>query len=843
MTAPRSTPVGYVEVALPVPLDRPFTYSVPLGVRLEAGMRVLVPWGSRQLVGVVMGVHSDVPVLAAGQKIKPVSRVLDAAPVLDAAVLALTRWTASYYHAPLGEAVRCALPPATEVRARRRLHLTPAGAEALARRPLLLFKAGEAPEPARGGQLMELLAAARPGLAPAGARKRFGAQVEAALRRKWLVEAPESSAEPGAPVGPVTPAYRLTMLGVAKAGAPLVPRVSAQQQAVLRQLAEAGGMLPLAALRTASVSALATLRRQGWIERLSLETPPEAPRWAPRPRVQLNPAQQAALAAIVACLPQPSAASGASQVVLLHGVTGSGKTAVYIAAIEAALARGLGALLLVPEIGLTPAVFADFEDAFPGSISIQHSGLSARERAQHWHRAQQGLARVVIGTRSAVFAPLPHLGLILVDEEHDGSYKQQESPRYHARDLAVLRGKLGGAAVVLGSATPSLESYAQATRGRYRLVNLAQRVEKRPLPQIRLVDMRAEFQRCAAEQKPKRGQKAEEPTFSATLLQALTDRLARREQSLLLINRRGYAPVVVCRSCGVIVQCRDCALSLTFHKREYNLACHVCGFTLAVPQLCPECGSEHIYFMGAGSEKVEEQLAALLPQARIARLDRDTARGKRAFEQILGDFRAGHYDILVGTQMIAKGHDVPAVTLVGVINADGGLTFPEFRAAERTYQLLTQVAGRAGRGEVAGEVILQVLHPDHYALRAVVDNDFQHFLEKEDRFRRLLHYPPAGALAALWVRHADLDRAQQFTRVIAAFLEAEVESSGAPVRVCGPAPASVPRLKAEYRFQFLLKSPRRQALQGLLQRLRAFLSAQQFPATVVGIDVDPVNLN
>ncbi|MHB8734298.1 MAG: replication restart helicase PriA [Terriglobales bacterium] len=839
----RTTPESFVEVALPVPLDQTFTYLAPHGVKVEVGMRVLAPWGRRHLVGVVLAVHQQRPTLAAGQEIKLLGRVLDTAPVLDASVLALARWTASYYQAPLGEALRCALPPATEVRAQRHLRLTPRGEEALARRPLLLFKAGEAPAPSRSGQLMELLAAARAGVAAAGARRRFGAAVEAALRRKWLVESAESTAETGAPAGRVTPAYRLTAVGKEAMQGTLPKRVSAQQQAVLRQLAQAEGVLPRAALRAASASALATLQRQGWIERFSREAPPEAPRWAPRPRVQLNAAQREALEAIISGLPLGPDAGAAGKVVLLHGVTGSGKTAVYIAAIAATLERGLNALLLVPEIGLTPAVFADFEDAFPGAISIQHSGLSARERAQHWHRAQQGQARVVIGTRSAIFAPLPHLGLILVDEEHDGSYKQQESPRYHARDLAVLRGKLGGAAVVLGSATPSLESYAQVTRGRYRLVTLRQRVEQRPLPQIQLVDMRAEFQRTAAEQKPKRGQKAEETTFSIALLQALEDRLRRGEQSLILINRRGYAPVVMCRSCGVVVQCRDCALSLTFHKREHNLVCHVCGFTLAVPQRCPECGSEHIYFMGTGSEKVEEQLAAQLPRARIARLDRDTARGKRAFEQILGDFRAGNYDILVGTQMIAKGHDVPAVTLVGVINADGGLTFPEFRAAERTYQLLTQVAGRAGRGEVAGQVILQVLHPDHYALRAVVENDFHYFQEKEERFRRLLHYPPSGALAALSVRHVDLDRAQQFTRVLAAFLEAELERSGAPVQVCGPAPASVPRLKAEYRFQFLLKSPRRQALQLTLQRLRAFLRERRFPATAVGIDVDPVNLN
>src|SRR6185312_1800512 len=349
---------------------------------------------------------------------------------------------------------------------------------------------------------------------------------------------------------------------------------------------------------------------------------------------------------------------------LLHGVTGSGKTAVYLAAIEKALQRGQGALLLVPEIGLTPALFADFEHAFPGLIAMLHSSLSDGERGQHWRRLQRGEARIAIGTRSAVFAPVRALGLIVVDEEHDASYKQQESPRYHARDLAVLRGKLAGARVVLGSATPSLETYQHARDGKYGLVEMAERVESRPLPAIQVVDMGAAFRRRAAGGAPARNKRPdEEAIFSAELAAALRQRLERGQQALLLINRRGFAPVVLCRACGASVMCRDCALALTFHRRAERLVCHFCGYGTEVPRVCPGCGSEHLYFLGAGSEKVEEALAALLPGARIARLDRDTARTRRDFEQTLRRFAAREFDILVGTQMIAKGHDLAGVIM------------------------------------------------------------------------------------------------------------------------------------------------------------------------------------
>jgi primosomal protein N' (replication factor Y) len=684
-----ATPISarFVDVAVPVPLDRAFTYAVPedpaVRAALQPGVRVTVPWGRRRLTGVVMALCAEAPPALAPAQLKPIADVLDAAPVVDAHVLALVAWAASYYQAPIGELARCALPPGS----------------------------------------------ATTGLRP--------------------------------------------------------PR------------------------------------------------PQPAGLWHARPRVErLNSSQQRALADIVGD-GSPAAP------LLLHGVTGSGKTAVYLAAIEETLARGAGALLLVPEIGLTPALFADFTAAFPEQVAVLHSGLGVAERARHWRRLRLGEARVAIGTRSAVFASLPNLGLILVDEEHDASFKQQESPRYHGRDLAVMRAKLSGARIVLGSATPSLESYAHARAGKYRLAVMAERVERRPLPAIRIVDMGAEFRRRAPE--PRRRQREAAELFSEDLRAALADRLERGQQSLLLLNRRGFAPAALCRACGEMASCRDCSLALTFHKRAARMLCHFCGFTAAPPTACAQCGSEHIYFTGAGSERAEEELAALFPKARIARLDRDTARSRRHFEQVLANFRAGDVDILVGTQMIAKGHDVPGVTLVGVLQADLGLAFPDFRAAERTFQLLTQVAGRAGRGREPGEVILQAHHPEHYAVAAAAAGDFAGFYEREAEFRRWLHYPPFAALAWAQLRHADYDRVLDYAARCGQFLR-QLAPDHPRTKMLGPAPALLARAKREHRMQFVFKSESRRELHRLLAALRRFAEAEKLPATALIVDVDPLNL-
>lgn len=834
---------GWVDVALPVPLDQAFTYIVPAGLRVAAGMRVRVPWGRQTLIGVVVAVHHRLPESAEGATLRPVERVLDTEPVLDGVLLEMARWTAAYYQAPLGEAIRCALPPPAEVKERRRLRVTEEGARLLSAPTQMVFAAAPGPDrDVKATSLREMLEAIADGMARSTAQARFGAAaVRNALRQGWLAEESDVATQVAARV---ETAYRLT-------GTEPDPalRRTAQQRLILEQLQSAGGSMPAAALlQQTSLSALQTLVKRGEVERFEIEAAPLPPDWAPRPRVEsLNPDQTRIFNEVMErvrrrVVPQPTPGAVDDRgVILLHGVTGSGKTAVYIETIQATLDLGRSALLLVPEIGLTPAVFADFADAFPGQVAVLHSGLSAAERAQHWHRARRGEARVVIGTRSAIFAPVPGLALIIVDEEHDASYKQQESPRYHARDLAVLRGKLANAVVLLGSATPSLESYVHANSDKYVLLTMLRRVQKRPLPAIRLVNMSEEFRRRSVG-RSQRSAAEEDAPVSTDLANAIQDRLDRNEQVILLINRRGYSPVVLCRSCGKTVGCRDCDLSLTYHKRAQRLVCHVCGYDREVPVQCPSCGSEFIYFLGAGSEKVEERLGGLFPRARIARLDRDTARGRRQFANILGAFRKGEYDLLVGTQMIAKGHDMPGVTLVGVINADLGLTIPEFRSAERTYQLLTQVAGRAGRGDLPGEVILQVLHPEHYAVQAALANDYGVFYEKEARFRQWMHYPPFAALAGIQIRHTEQERVLQMTNQVGRVLEKLVPPDANGLRVLGPAPAPVARMKTEYRYQFLLKGSSRRHLSEILRTIRSFAREQKYPATALVIDVDPLTL-
>ncbi|MFQ5817102.1 MAG: primosomal protein N' [Terriglobia bacterium] len=520
--------------------------------------------------------------------------------------------------------------------------------------------------------------------------------------------------------------------------------------------------------------------------------------------------------------------AGAFATVLVQGVTGSGKTELYSRAIQRCVAQGRTALLLVPEIALTPAVGQLFQARFGDEVAVLHSGLGARERSTAWWRLRRGEARIAVGTRSAVFAPLANLGLVIVDEEQDTSYKQEETPRYHGRDVAVVRAKLEGAVAVLGSATPALESSYQARTGGYHWVRLERRVADRPLATVEVVDMRQEFEETKTP-----------ALFSRRLRARIESTLASGGQVLVLLNRRGYAAFLLCRKCGATVQCANCSISLAYHRARNRLLCHYCGSMRALPARCLKCQSEHLYFVGEGTEKVEQELARLFPGARVGRLDRDTARRQRAHERILGQFARGELDILTGTQMIAKGHDFHRVTLVGVVSADGILGLPDFRAAERTFQLLTQVAGRAGRGELPGKVIVQSYYPDHYAIQFGARQDYEGFYEQELRFRRLMHYPPFTALANLVVRDPRLEVAIRYARLFERVFAAEKTGD---VRVLGPAPAPLARLKRDYRFQFLLKAAERRALG---RTLRAALEAARegkVPPGAVVVDVDPISL-
>ena len=551
----------------------------------------------------------------------------------------------------------------------------------------------------------------------------------------------------------------------------------------------------------------------------------------------MNEAQTEALASITVAMDK-----GEFRPHLLFGVTGSGKTAVYVAAMQRALAAGKGALLLVPEIGLTPATAATMVAAFGSEVALLHSQLTPDERAEQWHRIRRGEARVVVGTRSAVFAPLPDLGLILVDEEHDGSYKQEETPRYHGRDVAVMRAKLIGCTVVLGSATPSLESWGNADAGRYARLEMLSRVNDRPLPVVETIDMRAEFQATG-----------KESLFCRQLVEETQATLDRGEQAIILLNRRGYSFVVMCRSCGEKIQCENCAISLTFHKSAsgtelladgrapvgQRLECGYCGYRRGVPERCPKCASEHLFYLGAGSQQGEERLAELFPGARLGRMDRDTVRTRGDMERLLDKLYSGEINLLVGTQMIAKGHDIHGVTLVGVVGADFALSLPDFRAAERVFQLLTQVSGRAGRGDKPGRVLVQSYQPDHYVHRFARNHDYPGFAAREMNLRRGARYPPFAALANVVVQSEDLQETLAWSGALGRWFAA---SRPAGVRVLGPAAAPLSRLKRIHRFHFVLRAERRDALRACLREMLAAVDREAIPRRSVVVDVDALHL-
>jgi len=650
------------------------------------------------------------------------------------------------------------------------------------------------------------------------------------VRKKWLIReaiAEERDARRTERIAVLVPDAR-------------IPKLNENQTAILAELAAAGSRMRVADLRELSVpaSTLATLVKRGLV---AIEEAPQNFHLGGLPangkkhahEHALNEAQVEALGSIAAAMAQ-----GGFKPILLYGVTGSGKTTVYFAAMQRALDAGKSALLLVPEIGLTPAMAGEMFAAFGAQVALLHSGLTPDERAEHWHRIRRGEARIVVGTRSAVFAPMVDLGLILVDEEHDSSYKQEETPRYHGRDVAVMRAKFNNAVVVLGSATPSLESWANSERGRYQRVEMLTRVMNRPLPVVELVDMRIEFKETARED-----------IFSRQLVAETQATIDRGEQVIILLNRRGYSFTVICRSCGEKIECENCAISMTYHKPVLGtdlhahagdrLECHYCGFRRSIPKVCPKCQSEHLYYLGAGSQQGEERLQELFPNARIGRMDRDTVRGRGDLERLLTRLHSGEINLLVGTQMIAKGHDVHGVTLVGVIGADSALGLPDFRAAERVFQLLTQVSGRAGRGELPGRVLVQTYHPEHYAIQYSATHDYTGFVAKELQYRRWMHYPPAAVLANVLVQGESMAEAAAWANTLGRWFAATPLDN---VRVLGPSAAPIARLKRIYRFHFVLKAERRDALSRTLRALLAHADAQAIPRRNLVVDVDAVHL-
>ena len=756
----------FIHVAVPVPALDLLTYRVPDAMPAPAvGARVVVPLGSRTVTGIV--VARDVTLASVAEsEIKSIRQVLDDDAFLPAEVVALARWTAEYYAAGPGETITAVLPPKTR------------GARADAHKT------------------MRVAAITAAGLTLVG----VGAEL-----------APPEAIEGPSKLGPY--ARPLT----AKQTAALEVLAGAPHGLPTSQLAARG--LGAGTVSRLAASGLVSLR-QDRVDRDPFEAAPFAA-VAPEADRRLTIEQEAALSRLRAM-----ATAGRFGVALVHGVTGSGKTEIYLRLAAAVHASGRGVLMLVPEIALTPAIASIFRQTFGDRVAIQHSRLSEGERHDQWQRIRRGDIDVVVGTRSAVFAPLDRVGLIVVDEEHDSSYKQEESPRYNGRDVAIVRGQRANALVVLGSATPSMESYHNAMNGRYERIVLERRVLDRPLAAVSVVDMREEY-----------AMEGPEAVLSRALKDAVAARLARSEQALVLLNRRGFATSVFCRQCAGTLECPNCSVSLVVHGEgtARRVRCHYCNYSTRVPTACPQCAGPYLAQAGFGTERVEAEVARACPAARVARLDRDAVRRRGALGALLSRFRRGEIDVLVGTQMIAKGHDFPRVTLVGVVSADVGLGMADFRASERTFQLLTQVAGRAGRGEQAGEAIIQTLYPDHYSIQLACRQDYAAFYARELQFRKAMRYPPIVSLINTVVRARTFAGAMDDAADLVQRLRAESDR----FRVLGPAPAPLGKLRGEYRAQLLIKGTNRKQMR---EAVAAAIAARSDLQRRVVVDVDPVSV-
>lgn len=809
---------AFIAVAVPTPLLQPLTYRVPPALRAVAvpGARVRVPLGARRVIGVVFETDVAPP---PDLEIKEILAVLDepGSPALPADVLATVRWMSDYYLAAPGEAARAALPAALAPSSDPWVRITERGRAA----------AGEADAP----EALRLLAGRPEGKAR---RSTFIAKLARSaewrlLQRAGFIEVLAAEGEArGAPmvrqlVRP-QPGWEIRREAIQRQ----LGRAPAQWNAL--QTAAAGPPRPAAELARAAgvaLGAVSALVRRGLLV-MEEETLPAAPLpdfgiAASRPEL-LTAEQSLALAKIVAALESREAKS-----FLLFGVTGSGKTEVYLSAAEEALRRGRTVLILVPEIGLTPLLAQALQQRFGAAVSVLHSALNDRQRLDAWQRARDGSSRIVVGARSALFAPLPDLGLIVVDEEHDGGYKQAETPRYQARDLCQVRARETGAVVLLGSATPSLEAWSRAQAGSSELLELPNRVSGGRLARTILVDMREEF-REVGKARP----------LSRRLIAELQDTVGRGEQAMVLLNRRGFARELLCRNCGEAIPCKSCSIPLTWHRVGARLRCHYCGWSRNRPDICPNCSSPHLGEIGEGTQRAEIELAAALPGARIARMDRDTVQSVHKLAAVLRGFSAGEFDILVGTQMIAKGHHFPNVTLVGVLSADSALRMPDFRAGERTFQLLTQVAGRAGRGDRPGVVVVQAYRPEHPALIQALDQNFRAFAAGELAGRELLRYPPFSALANLVVRDSDQNRAFERASELAEKIRAEGEGH---VAVLGPTTAPLARIQDLFRVQLLLRARRRARLADALRRaLARILDGDGVMPRWLQVDIDPLNL-
>ncbi|HET9179685.1 MAG TPA: primosomal protein N' [Terriglobia bacterium] len=805
-----------VNVAVLAALQRPLTYSVPETLNIRIGQRVLVPVGARRATGIAV---AAAPPLPPGIDARPVIQALDPEPVLSPELLTLGLWIAEYYVSPLGEVFRAMLPLRSHSRRVRVVRLTETGRKRLGEMSHSLL------EEARQSAELKLLkhVSDHPAVTLESLRLRFEATSPGLVRQaieKRLLE-----------IASVERERRERKVMAVRIAGPLgggPTKLSPVARRIIEELGRAGEIndhRELLKSTRGSMAHLEKLHEQGLIEFTDPVDGDVKPAGVSEFRHTLTECQRLALEDLTDRLHR-----GEFSVVLLHGITASGKTEIYMRLVESCLESGKTALILVPEIALTPALHEQFRLRFGSAMAVLHSGLAEGQRHDAWWRVRRGEARVVLGTRSAVFAPLENLGVIIVDEEHESGYKQEQTPRYHGRDTAVVRARLSKALVVLGSATPSLESYANAEKGKYHKVTLSERVGRRPLARVEIIDMREEFRQTQTQ-----------APISRRLREEVEAKLRAGQQTMFLLNRRGYSWFLLCRSCGQTERCVNCSISLTYHRRENRLICHYCGYQASVPARCRSCGSEHLHYVGEGTEKLEQKLAEMFPTARVARLDRDAARRPGQYLKILSDFRGGKIDILVGTQMIAKGHDFPGVTLVGIVSADTSLSLPDFRAAERTFQLLTQAAGRAGRGESPGRVLVQTFYPEHYAIRFAAEQNYSKFFNKELHFRRMMHYPPAAALADVVVQDKRLEHAAQLAAEVGRFFEG-LGDMVRGVRILGPSPAPLARIEGFYRIQFLLKASSRARLNAILRRLAEECGQWGVPSHALTIDMDPASL-
>jgi primosomal protein N' (replication factor Y) len=795
----------YAQIAIPVAVHETFTYRIPEALRdaTRLGSRVEVPLGPKLTTGFVIGLLDETTV--APKKIKSIRAVLDdEEPALIPEIIELCRWGAEYYIAPLGEMLRVSLPANMAKRGKREAVLVdPDSDQILAADRTLIDELRRRPLPLAA--ILDELRVSRSAIA-----RLRDAGVIAVHDRLRDAEGVRYD--------------RFVVLESDPGG--LTPK----QQTAVELLRTRGGELSVRALEHGGVSAavLSALVKKGVVKierrprRHTLDAFLAGLGDAATGEIRYSEEQRVAIDAVRATL-------GTFAPFVLEGVTGSGKTEVYIELMREVVKRGEQAILLVPEISLTPVFAARLKERFGDRIAILHSNLSPSERFDQWWRARRGEVDVAIGPRSALFTPFQRLGLLVVDEEGDGAYKQEETPRYNARDLAVVRAQFRKIPVVLGSATPSLESRENAARGKYTLLRMTRRVEARPLPDVETVDLRKE-----------RAEKEDKGfvIFSTPLKAALRETFDAGEQAIILINRRGYAPYLLCRECGHEFRCRDCSVTMTVHRREGLLICHYCGARKPIPSKCPLCGGEVLQPIGFGTEKVEERFLREFPGVSVDVLDRDSTRKKGALVAILDRFRRGGTRALIGTQMLSKGHHFPNVTLTGVLNADSILGYPDFRSAEKTFYLLTQVAGRAGRGELRGKVMIQTAFPMHYAIRHALHHDYEAFYEEEIRFRKTFHYPPVTSMIALLFRGEELSAVERAAADCARHLEEAVQPL-VGTRIQGPAAAPLARIKGVWRFQILLRSPQRTALR---RAVEAVMLSRKWKGVDVAIDVDPLNI-